>query len=136
MCATLKQKKVVEKPISDGKGLVKRNEKGQLLPGSILNPEGKKYNKRDFITDFNEVVEEYAQENNISFEEARKNLIKVGLTESVKKKFPFWKEMMNKYYGELEPEKPKQELHLHLHQEKILQLVQKAEEEIKKELEK
>lgn len=78
---------------------VVRNEKGQLQPGSILNPEGKEPGTRSFETDFDEAVEEIAKANNMTRSEARKILLKKAFAEAKEGNFSFYKDIHDRIYG-------------------------------------
>ena len=79
----------IESPLKDSKPMVQRNEKGQLLPGSVLNPNGYVKGKPNFSTDFDEVVEEIAELNHITISEARKILLKKAYAEAKDGNFPY-----------------------------------------------
>ena len=91
-----------ERPVNNGEEIVQRNEKGQLLPGSVLNPEGKPPGTRNFSTDFDEVVEEIAKLNKITKSEARKVLLKVAYMNAKDGNFNFWKDIHDRLYGKPE----------------------------------
>ena len=90
-----------EEPVNNGEEIVQRNEKGQLLPGSVLNPEGKPPGTRNFSTDFDEVVEEIAKLNKITKSEARKVLLKVAYMNAKDGNFNFWKDIHDRIYGKV-----------------------------------
>ena len=54
---------------------------------------------RNFTTDFDEAVEEIAKANGITISEARKILFKVAYAEAKGANFPFYKDIMDRYYG-------------------------------------
>ena len=123
----IKEKKL----LSDSKELVQRNENGQLLPGSILNPAGRPLGTRNFITDFDEAVGEIAEEEGITLSEAKKTLIKKAYSLAKEGNFPFYKDIVDRYYGAPEPEQPKE---IHLHNTKINIIITEAREKIKEQL--
>ena len=84
--------------------MVQRNEKGQLLPGSVLNPVGKPPGRRNFITDFEEAIQLIAKAKGESEEDVRQILVIEGYNQASKGSFSFWKEIIDRYYGK-EPEK-------------------------------
>jgi len=90
-----KQKKL---PNSNGKKSVYNDSKtGQFVEG---NPGGgRPLGSKNFATDFDEVVEEIAKANNISTSDARKILIKKAYSEAKSGQFPFYKDIMDRYYG-------------------------------------
>jgi len=92
--------KITKKPLKDSEPMVKRNEKGQLLPGSVLNPDGYVKGTRNFNTDFDEVVEEIAKANNITPSEARKILLRTAYKEAKDGKYPFYKDIQDRVYGQ------------------------------------
>jgi hypothetical protein len=91
--------KDIEKPLKDGEPLVKRDERGRILAGSILNPNGYTKGVRNFNTDFDEVVEEIAQENNITVSQARKRLLKVAYKQANDGVFQYHKDIHDRVYG-------------------------------------
>lgn len=76
-----------------------RDEKGRFADGNPGGP-GRPLGMRDFATDFDEAVEEIAKANNITISEARKILLKRAYAEAKNGKFPFYKDIMDRYYGE------------------------------------
>jgi hypothetical protein len=88
-----------ENPLKDGESLVKRDERGRVLKGSILNPDGYTKGNRNFETDFNEAVDEIAQENGITLSAARKILIKVHYKNAKEGKFHYSKDIFDRLYG-------------------------------------
>jgi len=72
---------IEEKPLNDGKNIgVERNEKGQLLPGSILNPAGKPKGLRSFTTKVRDALEKIAEGKDYTYEEAFiKAILKKGI---------------------------------------------------------
>ena len=117
--------------LTDSKELVQRNEKGQLQPGSILNPAGRPLGTRNFITDFDEAIEEIAEEEGITPSEAKKVLLKKAYSLAKTGNFPFYKDIVDRYYGAPEPEQPKE---IHIHNTKINVIITEAREKIIKEL--
>jgi hypothetical protein len=89
-----------EIPLKDRKPMVKRNKKGQLEKGSILNPIGYVKGQRNFETDFNEVVEEIALANKITTSEARKILIKKAYAMAKDGNFQYHKDIHDRIYGQ------------------------------------
>ncbi len=88
-----------KKPSNNSKKLVKRNKKGQLLPGSVLNPEGMKTGTRQFSTLMDEAVEEIAKLNKISEGEVWQILIKIGYSEAKGGNYLFYKDILDRYFG-------------------------------------
>ena len=64
-----------------------------------INREGRPLGSRNFSTDFDEVVEEIAKANNITASEARKILLRAAYSEAKNKNFPYYKDIMDRYYG-------------------------------------
>ena len=73
---------------------------GKFVPG---NPGGgRPPGTRNFSTDFDEVVQEIADVNKISFSEARKILLRKAYAEARNGSFNFWNSIMDRYYGKAE----------------------------------
>lgn len=98
---TTSQSKLAEKLTKVSKKIakVKRNEKGQLLPGSILNPEGLQEGTKQFKTIMDETVADIAKQNNLSKGEVWKVLIKRGYSEAKDGNYSFYKDILDRYFG-------------------------------------
>ena len=71
---------------------------GRFLPG---NPGGgRPVGSRDFATDFDEVVEEIAEENGITKSQARKHLLKVAYKNAKEGNYSFYKDIHDRVYGQ------------------------------------
>jgi len=78
---------------------------GRPFPKGVSgNPAGKPKGLKSFSTDMDEVIKDYAKENKVTFNEARKILLKKAFDEAKKGKFPFYKDIIDRYYGKT-PEK-------------------------------
>lgn len=78
-----------------------RDENGRLLPNQpSLNPSGRPVGSRDFATDFDEVVEEIAEENGITRSQARKHLLKVAYKQAKEGNYSFYKDIHDRVYGQ------------------------------------
>ncbi len=91
--------KNIENPEIVGNKQANRDEKGRFIEGVSGNPAGKPKGTKNFGTDFDEVVEEIAKLNNITFSEARKQLLKVAYVEAKKGNFNYSKDIFDRYYG-------------------------------------
>ena len=89
----------MKKPSNNSKKIVKRNKKGQLLPGSVLNPEGLKPGTKQFSTLMDEAVKEIAKANKLTEGEVWQVLIKRGYSEAKDGSYPFYKDILDRYYG-------------------------------------
>ncbi len=88
-----------EENLINNSNKIVRNEKGQLPKGAILNPNGRPKGSRDFETDFDEAVEELAQEEGITKSEARKTLFKVAYKNAKRGNYSFYKDIHDRIYG-------------------------------------
>lgn len=80
-----------------------RNKKGQFVKGISGNPEGKGAGRplgsKDFKTLMDEAVKEIAAKNKISTAEVWQVLIKRGYSEAKDGNYPFYKDLLDRYYG-------------------------------------
>jgi len=65
-----------------------------------INKEGRPLGSRDFATDFDEVVEEIAEENGITKSQARKHLLKVAYKNAKEGNYSFYKDIHDRVYGQ------------------------------------
>lgn len=65
-----------------------------------INREGRPKGSRDFATDFDEVVEEIAEENGITKSQARKHLLKVAYKNAKEGNYSFYKDIHDRVYGQ------------------------------------
>ena len=77
-----------------------RDGKGQFVEGhppieGAHRPKG----KRDFETDFNEAVKEFAEKQGITLGEARASLLTKGFMEARKGDYKFWQYIHDQLYG-------------------------------------
>src|SRR3990167_3003113 len=86
------------KPLKNRKQ-IERNQKGQLQKGSILNPDGRPQGSKSFTTLMDEAVEEISKANNISKGEVWQILIKRGYSEAKDGNYPFYKDLLDRYFG-------------------------------------
>ena len=107
---TTNQSKSLENPIKTG-NKVARNKKGQFMKGHEAiggRPQGSK----DFKTLMDEAVESIAKANNLPESEVWQVLIKRGYSEAKDGNYPFFKDLLDRYYGkahdvfEGDPKKP------------------------------
>lgn len=71
---------------------------GRFLPG---NPGGgRPAGSRDFATDFDEAVQEIADENGITKSQARKHLFKVAYKQAKDGNYSFYKDIHDRTYGQ------------------------------------
>ncbi len=92
---------IEQNPEIVGNKQVNRDEKGRFIEGVSGNPAGKPKGTKSFSTDFNEVVEEIAELNHITINEARKQLLKVAYMEAKKGNFNYSKDIFDRYYGKV-----------------------------------
>ena len=64
-----------------------------------INKEGRPLGSKDFATDFDEVVEEIAEENGITKSQARKHLLKVAYKHAKEGNYSFYKDIHDRVYG-------------------------------------
>lgn len=90
-----------EEPLKDSKPIVKRNEKGQLEKGSVLNPNGYRKGKRNYNTLYEEATAEMKSKGKLlNANEVDKLAIKMAVTEMLThKSFPFYKDTQDRRYG-------------------------------------
>jgi hypothetical protein len=93
---------ITKKPENSGKKQV-RDKKGRWLPGVSGNPKGKPTGRRNFGTDFDLALEEVAEALRLGRnpDKVKIEIVKKGILEALKGKYPFWKEIMERYYGKI-----------------------------------
>lgn len=101
----ISQPELSENPSNNGKKIVMRNEKGQLEKGSILNPKGKPQGTKHFNSLMDEAVKDIARINKIPESEVWQILIKKGYAEAKNGNYPFFKDLLDRYFG-----KPKERI--------------------------
>jgi hypothetical protein len=73
---------------------------GQFKKGDPrINREGRPLGTKNFATDFDEVVQDIAKANKITISEARKILFRRAYSEAKDGNFPYYKDIMDRYYG-------------------------------------
>ena len=118
-----------EKPQTGGI-VVERDDKGRFIQGHTKLG-GREIGARNFNIDYDEAVSEIAEEEGITLSEAKKVLLKKAYSLAKEGNFPFYKDIVDRYYGSSEPEQPKE---IHIHNTKINVIITEAREKIKKEL--
>lgn len=93
-----KQSKSPEKPLEKGK-IKGRNEKGQFVKGEYEGGPGHPLGQKNFSTLMDETVKEIAKINKISTGEVWQILIKRGYSEAKNGNFPFYKDILDRYFG-------------------------------------
>ncbi len=87
-----------KKPAVDGSRLVRRDERGRLMPGSVLNPTGPEPGTKKFATVFRDFMRKIADDKHMTAEEAEEILLKAGYDEAARGNFPFWKYIHDRLY--------------------------------------
>ncbi len=87
------------KKSSNDSNKIERDEKGRLLPGVVLNPEGKKAGTLDFKTKWLLFIDKVAEQNNITPEEVEEQLLAVGFKQAKDANYPFWKDIHDRIHG-------------------------------------
>jgi hypothetical protein len=87
-----------EKQLKNGDETGKDPATGRFTKGNTFG-KGRPTGSKNFTTDFDEVVDEIAKTNNITTSEARKILLKMAYVEAKKGNFPFYKDILDRYYG-------------------------------------
>jgi hypothetical protein len=118
----------VENPSNNSEIIVQRNEKGQLLRGSILNPKGKTLGSKNFSTDFDEVVEDLAKSEGKTKSEVRKDLLKIAYQLAKTGDFNFYKDIVDRYYGKPKTSLEIDDLRVDETKEKLKELLDKLNE--------
>lgn len=79
--------------------MVKRDENGRLLPGSVLNPEGKKQGTVGFATKWRKFIDKVAKDNNIDFDATEQELMKVAYSKAKEGDYQFYRDIFDRVYG-------------------------------------
>lgn len=133
---TIQETKQSKLPKSIGEKQEIRNKKGQFIPGVSGNPYGRPLGTKNFSTDFDEVIKEIAKLNNITESEARKILLRKAYSEAKNANFPFYKDIMDRYYGQPknnELEKPLNQVNIQINIE-ARQLAEEYEAKLRETL--
>ena len=88
------------KTSKDSKKIVRRDENGRLLPGSVLNEKGKTVGTVDFKTKWLIFMERIAKENGVSTSELDHKMMTVAFKQMQDGKFPYWKDVNDRLYGQ------------------------------------
>ena len=118
-----------EKPQTGGI-VVERDDKGRFIQGHTKLG-GREIGVRNFNIDYDEAISEIAEEEGITLSEAKKVLLKKAYEQAKNGNFPFYKDIVDRYYGASEPEQPKE---IHIHNTKINVIITEAREKIKEQL--
>lgn len=103
MSETTQSKKTVNKLNGKTDKTIDKTDKPWLWKkGESGNPNGRPLGTKNFTTDFDEAVEEIAKLNKITISEARKILLKRAYAEAKDGNFPYYKDIMDRYYGKAE----------------------------------
>lgn len=78
---------------------IARNEKGQLLPGVVLNPQGRPLGSPNFATKFYAFIEKVAKRDKLEPDEVEEQLLKVGFLKAKKGEYNFWRDLHDRVYG-------------------------------------
>lgn len=87
----------VDKPKNNGETKVIRNEKGQIMPGSVLNPNGNP--GAGYKQKWDKMITNVAEEKGITKEQAELDLFTVAYDQALKGNFQFFKDAMDRVYG-------------------------------------
>jgi len=80
--------------------VIRRNEKGQILPGQqSLNPLGKPAGTDSFKTKWLKFIDKVAKWNNISTDEVDEQLLAVAFKQAKAADYPFYKDIQDRVYG-------------------------------------
>ena len=122
-----------EKPSNNGENIVKRNEKGQLLPGSVLNPAGKPTGVKHMSTALNELLMETV-EGDDKGRTYKEMLLKRLMAEAIKRVDP---SLVWGIFDRIEG-KPDQGVHMKVESEShqstadVMEIARRVSEELKK----
>lgn len=96
-----------ELPVSSGNNQeIIRDNKGRFVPGVSGNPKGVPVGTVSFKTEFRRAIKKIAQANKINEDEAMDILHRVGYGEAKNANFPFFKDIMDRYYGKPQGDVP------------------------------
>ena len=83
----------------NSKEIVKRGERGRLLPGSILNPGGRGKGRQDFKTKWFKAIEKIADTKGITADEVEQELLLVGYDKAKDGDYQFYRDIFDRVYG-------------------------------------
>ena len=80
--------------------LVKRDEKGRILPGQqSLNPDGKPVGALDFKTKWFKFIDKVAKQNDITPDEVDEQLLAVAFKQAKDANYPFYRDIQDRVHG-------------------------------------
>src|ERR1039457_6178817 len=78
---------------------IERDEKGRLLPGVVLNPDGKKAGTLDFKTKWFNFIEKVAKQNDITPDEVDEQLLAVAFKRAKDGDYQFYRDTQDRVHG-------------------------------------
>ena len=88
----------VDKPTNDGQIQVLRNEKGQIMPGSVLNPNGKPIGSGQRQR-YEQMLQKVADKEGLSIKDAELELFMTAYEMAKKGNYQYFKDFMDRNYG-------------------------------------
>lgn len=89
-----------EIPKSSGEEhVIVRNENGRFVKGFTANPLGRPKGKKDYATEMDEAIEEYAKLNGMKAAEVKIRIYMKGTSEALKGDYNFFKDYMDRRHG-------------------------------------
>jgi uncharacterized protein YdbL (DUF1318 family) len=91
--------KNMKSPDNTGKKQVKRNKKGQFVPGFSGNYKGRPEGSENFRTKWENFLKEIAKQNELKPEDVEEQLLMIGFNRAKAGDFQFWKDIHDRIYG-------------------------------------
>lgn len=76
-----------------------RDEKGKFTKGHSANPNGRPKGKKDYATEMNEAIEEYAKINGLTANDVKIRIYMKGASEALQGDYNFFKDYMDRVHG-------------------------------------
>jgi uncharacterized protein YdbL (DUF1318 family) len=89
----------MKSPDNTGKKQVKRNKKGQFVPGSSGNYKGRPEGSENFKTKWENFLKKIAEQNELNLTEIEEQLFMIAYIRAKSGNYAFWRDIHDRLYG-------------------------------------